>query len=277
MRPTLIGSRALAYWDDTFECRPDADWDVCVHSDIIPSAFSEGKIEVHHKSLNDYDVAFWMTPVVEDHTVEVNGVTCDVMPLEGLAIIKRSHLWRDKNFDKHMFMYTEWLQEHPPRDAVGRGLLKERIRLTKKAYPQANPSLAKSNEDFFDDAVDKKFDHDWIHELVAHYDRPLYERLKREEGMDAAWCEKDLWELLSHEDKYRCVSEECHVIACERFMIPSNWTHYQRLAYIKALKKVCTTLTSGWFRDWAIDNYKEIFNMYDEDKFKRVKEKTYDV
>ena len=36
-------------------------------------------------------------------------------------------------------------------------------------------------------------------------------------------------------------------------------------------KKVCTTLTSGWFRDFAIDNYPEILKLYDHSKFEYVK------
>ena len=36
-------------------------------------------------------------------------------------------------------------------------------------------------------------------------------------------------------------------------------------------EKVCTTLTSGWFRDFAIDNYPEILKLYDHSKFEYVK------
>jgi hypothetical protein len=44
------------------------------------------------------------------------------------------------------------------------------------------------------------------------------------------------------------------VIALERFLIP-GLDQYAYSAYNKALKKVCTSLTSGWFRDFAIWNW----------------------
>ena len=49
-------------------------------------------------------------------------------------------------------------------------MLEERVKLTKEAYPQGNPSLNQTNEDFFDDSVKKVYDHDWLHELVAYPD-----------------------------------------------------------------------------------------------------------
>jgi hypothetical protein len=61
------------------------------------------------------------------------------------------------------------------------------------------------------------------------------------------------------------------VIAAERMLIPSNWKYSSKLAYIRSLEKVCTTLTSGWFRDFAIDNYPEILKLYDHSKFEYVK------
>ena len=44
-----------------------------------------------------------------------------------------------------------------------------------------------------------------------------------------------------------------------------------RIACDKALEKVCTTLTSGWFRDFAIDNYPEIFNLCDTIKIDNIR------
>ena len=43
------------------------------------------------------------------------------------------------------------------------------------------------------------------------------------------------------------------------------------LCYMKALKKVCTTLTSGWFRDFAIDHYPSVVRNFNKEKFNIVK------
>ena len=149
-------------------------------------------------------------------------------------------------------------------------ILLERIKLTKEAYPQGNPKLNKSNDEFFDDPVEKVYDHDFLHELYAYEDRPMFEKLKRPEQFNLAWCVKDLWDKLSQTQKLQCVAEETYVIATERFMVPNDWNYPTKKAYYFALKKVCTTLTSGWFRDFAIDNFPEVFNLYEGAKFYHV-------
>lgn len=150
--------------------------------------------------------------------------------------------------------------------------LQLRTKETKKEFPQRNPSLMQSNDDFFDDNVEKVYDHDYLHELYAFHDRPLFESLKQEDKLETAWCEKDKWEELSYEDKCKCCAEETYVISTERFIIPSEWDFAYRRAYFRSLQKVCTTLTSGWFRDFAIDNYPEIVALYDAQRFDHVKD-----
>ena len=98
----------------------------------------------------------------------------------------------------------------------------------------------------------------------------MFEKLKRPEQFNLAWCVKDLWDKLSQTQKLQCVAEETYVIATERFMVPNDWNCPTKKAYYFALKKVCTTLTSGWFRDFAIDNFPEVFNLYEGAKFYHV-------
>ncbi len=69
--------------------------------------------------------------------------------------------------------------------------------------------------------------------------------------------------------------EEAYVIALERKIIPTMkgspgpfWKPFD--AFKWALMRICTTLCSGFFRQWAIDNYFLILNSYDPgfvDKF----------
>lgn len=257
MKNILIGSRAIKFSCNKINIKDTTDYDV-----ISEKPLSE-KFEFHDVNiLNNYDLSRYTI----SSPIEVEGHKLYPLNLKGLAIVKRSHLWRDLSFDKHMIMYNRYLKSHLGNlSDEDKYILSERTKETHKMFDKwKSPSLMKSVNDFFDDFVTKKYDHDYIHSLVAHYDHPLYTQLQKDNS--TVWCHKDLWDQLSYQDKLKCVAEETYVIALERFIIPSEWKYYKRLAYFNALKKVCTTLTSGWFRDFAIDNYVEICSIYDEQR-----------
>lgn len=173
----------------------------------------------------------------------------------GLYIMKRSHLHRPVNFARHITQFQLLKKLVPSLNDKDKEVLERRTQLTKKAYGDSHPSLKKSNDEFFDDYVNKYYVHDDLHRIIAYYDKPIYD-------MSQAYCEQDLWNKLSYEDKINCVREECYVIALERYIIPFHIKGERHLpakfAFDKALERVCTTLTSGWFRDFAIDNWAEI-------------------
>ena len=50
------------------------------------------------------------------------------------------------------------------------------------------------------------------------------------------------------------------VIALERYLIPMISKNH-KTAYHLALVRICTTLTKGWFRQFAIDNYPRLSNL----------------
>lgn len=271
----LIGSRAIAHWNKNFKVKPGADWDIVDYPTresfyrrefFIPD---NERIEWHRPSPSE-PLGYSNLQLVRNYQ---HKFVCNPY---GLAIIYRSHLHRDWNWDGHICKYHRFIVPMlSSSDLVSLKddpLLLERIKLTKQAYPQGNPKLNKSNMDFFDDPVTKVYDHDFLHELYAYEDRPMFEKLKRPEQFDLAWCAKDLWDDLSQTQKLQCVAEETYVIATERFMIPNNWDFATKRAYYRALKKVCTTLTSGWFRDFAIDNFPEVYNLYEDSKFSGVHE-----
>lgn len=255
----LIGSRALAYWDQGFTPKPEADWDIISDEPI------EGAEWHKPDHLNNWK----FEQFIGEARLTFNGHRVYVVNRWALAIIKRSHLWRDLSFQKHITMYHKHMSDWRCWTWAERELLTERTKLTRIAYPQGNPNLMQTKEDFFDDAVTKKYDHDYLHELVAYHDKPLYTRLLRDPSL--AWCEEDKWRTLDHADKIKCIAEEAHVIAIERMMIPNEWNYPAKRAYVKAVDKVCTTLCSGWFRDYAIDHYPEVMVHFDQSKFNHVK------
>ena len=258
----LIGSRAIAHWNPEFKIRSNSDWDI-IGSECENTFYrselgipDEDRIEWHDPNhLNNRD----MVCIFE---------TGDrVISPYALAVMYRSHLHRDWNWDAHITKYHKFILPLLKSDLhLSDPILLERIKLTKETYPQGNPKLNKSNDEFFDDPVEKVYDHDFLHELYAYEDRPMFEKLKRPEQFDLAWCNKDLWEQLSQTQKLQCVAEETYVIATERFMVPNDWNYPTKKAFYFALKKVCTTLTSGWFRDFAIDNFPQVFELFDASK-----------
>lgn len=266
MQPILIGSRALAYWDKSFKLKENTDWDVISVNPIEGAEFHDANF------LNNYNMRMYSVP----SDLTLNGVSLDVISLDGLRLIKRSHLWREYNFEKHMCHYVKHIMPSisrlgtRPYDLTAwNWLLEERISLTKKAFPQTNPKLNVTKDDFFDDYVVKKYDHDLLHEIVSYYDKPMYSLLQ--DGTDSVWCSKSKWDELEHFQKCYCVAEEAYVIAAERFLIRSDWKKSKRISFIWAMNKICTTLTSGWFRDFAIDNYAHILdNVYDEARLNKL-------
>lgn len=278
MKDLLIGSRALSFWKNGSCCPPNLrgkDWDI-ISSRSTPY--------VHFSQIinpEDWSVDIQRSDTHMNHYALHNFATdstwrgIPICSMAGLAAIKRSHLWRDYYFNKHIAIYHNDLKPYsnPAHDEF----VRTRARLIQEDIQQGNPTLNKTNEEFFDDAVSKVYDHDTLHELVAYGDRPLYTYLKSEGKEGSAWCEKSLWDQFTHQQKVLCVAEEVYVIATERFLVPSDWEKQTRVAYMDSLRKVCTTLTSGWFRDFAIDNYPDIVGKFDKEKFNNIKEKLKDV
>ena len=73
----------------------------------------------------------------------------------------------------------------------------------------------------------------------------------------------DLFQQIDYQTQLNCVKEEAMVIALERYLIP-NISSNQVTSYHSALTRICTYLTKGWFRQFAIDNYPRLLN-FDKD------------
>ena len=191
---------------------------------------------------------------------------------EVLLSLKKSHIHFNVKFDKHIQDYQLLLNDL--KEDVLKDITKINFKETERRLGELKtPKLKNKTMKFFKQSekfVKYYFVHDHIHEIMAHYDRPLYERLQRDG--ESAWCEKDLWNLLSYEDKCKCVLEEAYVIAMERKLIPmlfgdnvGMWTPETALKW--SMKRICTNLCSGWFREFATNNYNNIFGYSSNDYF----------
>lgn len=128
-----------------------------------------------------------------------------------------------------------------------------------EAYRYKHPTLNKDKGSFFSgDGVRYVYDHDKLHEVVAVGIAPAY-----------TYYQVDGEEVLSSKEKFfdntmqnriRGVYEEACVLALERAVIPHN-TDPEK-AFVMALEKVCTSITSGWFREFAWENYDAVVELY---------------
>jgi hypothetical protein len=157
-------------------------------------------------------------------------------------------------------------------------------RREKETYWYKHPKLNVMKGDFFKgDGVQYVYDHDDIHKVVAHYCvgfdpwgwtsqyelfkaghlRPAY-TLYMKEGEEVA-CDRQKFDTLPEHIRLWGVLEEAQVLALERSQIPFRGKVEPRRSFDIALQKVCTSITSGWFREFAWENFDRVEAMYEPD------------
>lgn len=137
---------------------------------------------------------------------------------------------------------------------------KERMEAT---YWYSHPNLNRDKAEFFN-PEDKYmvYDHDSIHEAVSVGCSPAY-TYYAVDGTEVLSSKRKFFEGVTHVIRCRGVYEETCVLALERSQIPNDFKISRSWSFKKALEKVCTSITSGWFREFAWENYDYILEMYD--------------
>lgn len=132
----------------------------------------------------------------------------------------------------------------------------------KATYNYKVPSLERNKQNFFNvnEGVPYIYDHDSIHEAVAYHEHPAYTYFQRD-GHSVA-VDRNKWENLPEEVRLNSVLEESYVLALERMLIPGNFKANPDKAFLIALQKVCTTIASGWWREYAWRNYDAVVDRY---------------
>lgn len=131
----------------------------------------------------------------------------------------------------------------------------------KETYTYAHPKLNVSKDAFFsDDGLVYTYDHDDIHRSVARYEQPAYTYYLKDG--EQVQCDKS--KFFSIDTKYRLagVVEEAAVLAIERSLVPNPGVWTPEYAWKFALSKVCSSITSGWFRAFAYENILEVLKLY---------------
>lgn len=145
--------------------------------------------------------------------------------------------------------------------------VKERSKAT---YYYTHPSLAQTKGNFFkDDNINYIYDHDTIHLSVQTFDRPAFEYIKKNTA--EVYCSKQKFMEADEAIRLATVLEESYVLALERHQIPNDFVPDRRKSFDIALMKVCTSISSGWWREYSYENYHAVAALYDQsyvDRFK---------
>jgi len=144
-------------------------------------------------------------------------------------------------------------------------------RREKETYTYSHPKLNVDKASFFQSGgmLQYVYDHDSIHEAVKVGIRPAYQYFSID-GEEVASSKEKFFAQLTI-TRLRAVLEESYVLALERSQIPHNFTIDRDKSFLMALEKVCTSITSGWFREFAWENYNQVKSMYSDeyvDKFR---------
>lgn len=142
--------------------------------------------------------------------------------------------------DLHRTLYGIWEQKHGKKQV----------------------DLDMDKREFFADAVQRRWDHDSVHDSVAYFEEPLYNRILK----DGAQVGVDMRKLkaLPFQLQVMLFREEIYATALERIMIPRDYDYSPSAAYQWALRRVITSLTKGWSATFIADHY-ETFRHPDVD------------
>jgi hypothetical protein len=123
----------------------------------------------------------------------------------------------------------------------------------KKTVPKFNVSKA----EFFKKHVERVVDHDFIHEVVAYRDKPMFKYILKE-GQEVL-LDYNKFLQLDFESKLQLAREEIYSIAIERYLL-TNLAKTKLGAYKQATKLVVTKLSKGWFPKFILTNYNYLSN-----------------
>lgn len=279
----LIGSRALMFRAPMLLRRKPKDFDFIATKEEALTWLDRQSI-VNHKMVDGKIIAEGEPPCEFELIKEGNSnemfvelVKKDPQTLETsfglvpnlnlLFTLKSSHkyLKNSPHFWKNAEDYHKMKQ-------VGAEILPEYMEFfklrEKETYNYLHPNLNQDKKNFFaDDSIKYIWDHDDIHKAVALNDRPAY-----------TYYMKDGEEVKSSKEKFfKCSEdirlaggiEEAAVLAIERSLVPHAGKMTPKQAWIFALSKVCSSITSGFFRSYCFEHIFKIVKLYPENYYER--------
>lgn len=282
----LIGSHALSYYLPNSLGRKCMDYDLIATYEqyerwikgkkfdyLMPHNGAKKMVAKNKDGIFEFEIAWpgssaealfnGATESVTDTLyINVNNIGMVHVPtLDFLYMMKMSHRFLKNS--PHFLKTMNDIKLMKEKGAHIPDQLKEWFKAREKeTYYYKHPNLNQGKMGFFDpnQGVQYVYDHDSIHQAMAHLELPAYSYYKKDN--EEVSCDKE--KFFSLDEKYRLygVIEEAYVLALERSQIPFKDKVTPEFSFNKALEKVCTSITSGWFRAWAYDNYDKVKALY---------------
>lgn len=278
----LIGSRALVANNPELEgVRNTIDWDFICTLDQFKAWHKANKANLqfavptqggkyyHARGKDGMNYEFELAWPGTSAEILLNGYRGDPIASNfDLLLIKESHKYKrnSPHFLKTM-SDIKFLREklgQLGRLYVGKDWELFKLRES-ESYDYAHPKLNVTSKDFFNgDGVNYIYDHDSIHEAVAIMERPAY-TFYMKDGSEVMTSKEKFFGVAEGYRMYGVYEESC-VLALERSQIPHGLGKEggpsARWSFEMALMKVCTSITSGWFREYAWENYDKVMALY---------------
>jgi hypothetical protein len=239
MSTLIIGSTAAHHWFTDWRKPKDLDvWsDETVEESWAPGHKVDNFWDDRLATLIDSPSARYATP-------------------DELYTIKHSHAyWELKNgsWSKHMWDLLELQRRGAQLIPAWHDRLYE---VWSDIHGRKMVDLTQEADEFFTDAVKRKYVHDSIHETVAYYDKPLYDYVLKD-GKSVQMDMKKVW-ALPHDDIVKMFREEVYVTSLERLLIPNDYHYSPGRAYLWALRRTITSLTKGKSARFLVSNYRQM-------------------
>jgi len=240
------------------------------NSGTLPKMIVEGAINCEFEIIRPGTSSEMLQVLVDEDPDTIETPFGKIPNLDLLFCIKASHryLRNSPHFWKTVVDYHTMKRAGATVRPEYRALLKLR---EKETYTYRHPKLNVKKDAFFqDDGIQYEVDHDDIHESVKRFDKPAYCYYLKD-GEQVQCCKKKFF-ACPREIQLAGVVEEAAVLAIERSLIPHPGVWTPEYAWKFALAKVCSSITSGWFREFGYENLPEIIRMYPEgfwEKFQR--------
>jgi hypothetical protein len=275
----LIGSAALRHY--TEDMREPVDYDyICTHEEFeeqIEFFKTLGVLKAVYPLSGSSMVAKLKDGTIYEFSIAWHGSSnADILEYNDkynysrgyasrdvLLMIKLSHRYKKNSVHFHKTMNDiRMLREMGAN--VNKKKLKAILRKREEeTYTYSHPSLMQNKREFFQE-VDTfyKYEHDDIHVAVAVDGQPAYTKFSKD-GQEVA-VDKAKWKELDLRTQLLAGLEESYVLAIERSLVPHPNVLTPDQAFLKALEKVCTSITSGWFRQFCWENYDNIVSLHRE-------------
>lgn len=294
----LIGSKALKYWSDQLgfqmHRKPGRDTDYIATMDQIKAFLVDLKpnavrqIDENHLAafkgprdnpeIYEFEIA-WPGSTAEEllnHFHGVDGAGLWVASLPALLGLKHSHRFKKDSPHFHKTM-ADWrfLRSKVAELQIGRTNITDDPfwgpwikRREKETYTNSHPKLNVTKKDFFKESGQLKysFDHDSIHLAVKHLEHPAYWYFKEDKA--EVKCSRAKFDAQDHLTKLYSGLEETYVLALERSQIPFPGTD-PKLSFDIAAAKICSSISSGWWRSWIYEHFHEWTALYDPNYVER--------